>query len=471
MSKRVPPAAIVGGSPEAERQAAELGAVRRMLHASRGCFSLSTAVCNSPALRDHLIGELCREFDGIRVAPIPAGTVDVFTPVAAEPENSPPAALFLTGIEASLPSQQPSQHTLRSLNASRELWPKRFPCPIILWLPEYAATLLAQQAPDFWRYRSHAFEFVSEQATAAAGTQDRTSGDLTAAGELTADQKQFRIAELEQRIADAGDNPPESLIPHVPAWLNELGYLYHSTGHPDRAEEMFGKLLEVEERLGRLEGMASGYANLGAISHRRGDLDRAEEMHRKSLEINEKLRRREGIAQNLANLGTVYGTRGDLDRAEQMYRKSLEICESFGGLEDVAVQYGNLGVLFERRGDLNRAEEMHHKSLEINEKLRRREGLATQYGNLGMVYRTRGDLDRAEEMCRKSLEINEELGRLEGMANQYGNLGIVAWDRNHIPLAREFFTRALDLFQKIGAEPKIEKTKSLLDDLPEESKP
>ena len=471
MNERVPPAAIVSGSPEAERQAAELGAVRRMLHASRGCFSLSTAVCNSPALRDHLIGELCREFEGVRVVPIAAGTVDVFTPVAAEPADTPPTALFLTGIEASLPSQQPSQHTLRSLNASRELWPKRFPCPIVLWLPEYAATLLARHAPDFWRYRSHGFEFVSEQATAAAGTQDRSSGDTTAAGGLTADQKQFRIAELEQRVADAGDNPPESLIPHVPVWLSELGYLYRFTGDLDRAEEMYRKCLEIDEKLGWLEGKASSYGNLGVVYKTRGDLDRAEEMYRKSLEIDEKLGRPDAMAIGYGNLGLIHWRRGDLDRAEEMLGKSLEIDEKLGCLEGMACDYGNLGAVYQTRGDLDRAEEMHRKSLEIEKKLGRLEGMASDYGNLGVVFKTRGDLDRAEEMYRKSLEINQKLGRLEGMANQYGNLGTIAWARNDIPLARELVTKALELFQQIGAEPMIEQTKRLLDDLPEESQP
>ena len=471
MSKRVPPAAIVGGPPEAERQAAEMGAVRRMLHASSGCFSLSTAVCNTPALREHLIRELCREFDGIRVVPIPAGTVDVFTPVAAEPENPPPAALFLTGIEASLPSEQPSQHTLRSLNASRELWPKRFPCPIVLWLPEYAATLLAQQAPDFWRYRSHGFEFVSEQATAAAGTQDHSAGDFTAAGELTADQKQFRIAELEQRVTDAGDNPPESLMPHVSVWLGELGYLYEYTGDSDRAEQMYLKSLEIDEMLGQLEHMASIYGNLGIVFVTRGDLERAEQMHNKSLEINGKLGLLGGMANACGNMGRIYITRGELDRAEQMLGKSLEIYEKLGSLEDMAGCYGNLGLIYRTRGDLDRAEKTHRKSLEIYEKLGRLGGMASQCGNLGVIHNRRGDLDRAEEMFRKSLEIYEKLGRLEGLATTYANLGIVARDRNDIPLARELITKALGLFQQIGAEPMIEQAKRQLDELPEESKP
>ncbi len=99
---------------------------------------------------------------------------------------------------------------------------------------------------------------------------------------------------------------------------------------------MHRKSLEIEEKLGRLEGMASQYGNLGNLLMTRGDLDGAEEMHRKSLEIEEKLGRLEGMASDYGNLGLVLETRGDLNGAEEMYRKSLEIEEKLGVPQRVA---------------------------------------------------------------------------------------------------------------------------------------
>ncbi|MCP4594138.1 MAG: tetratricopeptide repeat protein, partial [bacterium] len=208
-----------------------------------------------------------------------------------------------------------------------------------------------------------------------------------------------------------------------------LGVIHRTRGDLDRAEEMFRKSLEIEEKLGRLEGMASDYGNLGVIHRTRGDLDQAEEMHRKALEINEELGRLEGMASDYGNLGLIHRTRGDLDQAEEMHRKAFEINEKLGRLQGMAIQYGNLGLIHGERGDLDQAEEMHRKALKINMKLGRLEGMAIQYGNLGLIYSTRGDLDQAEKMHRKSLEIEEKLGRLEGMASDYGNLGTVAEKR------------------------------------------
>ncbi|MBM4025918.1 MAG: hypothetical protein FJ280_11015 [Planctomycetes bacterium] len=42
-------------------QRAELEALRRLLDLSEGTFSLSIAICNSPALRDHIIDPVTGE--------------------------------------------------------------------------------------------------------------------------------------------------------------------------------------------------------------------------------------------------------------------------------------------------------------------------------------------------------------------------------------------------------------------------
>ncbi len=449
------PGSIAAGAPalgESERQAAELAAMRRMIGAARGSFSLSVAICNSPALRDYLIGRLQGSFAGLRVVRVPRGTVDVYGLAAAEAGKTPPDGLFLAGLEESIASGAESQPALRSLNASRELWEQRYRCPVVFWLPEYAATLLARHAPDLWRYRSHCFEFVSERAGAIEGLADRLAGDFSAAASLSAEEKRFRIAELEQRVAEAGDPPPPELAHHVAIWLGELGFLYQFVGDLNRGEEMLRKALAIEEKLGRQEGMASEYGNLGVVYMTRGDLEQAEEMFRKSLAINEKLGRQENMATTCGNLGLIYKTRGDLDRAEEMLRKALAIDENLGRQEGVANDLDNLGLIYRRRGDLGRAEEMHRKSLAINEKLGRQEGMANAYGNLGLIYITRGDLERAEEMACKSLAINEKLGGREGIANAYGSLGLIHMTRGDLGRAEEMFRRALAINERLGLQ-------------------
>ena len=251
------------------------------------------------------------------------------------------------------------------------------------------------------------------------------------------------------------------------AHLGNLGLIYERRGDLDKAEEMQRKSLEIDEKLGSVEGMANDYGSLGLIYQTRGDLDEGERLYRKALEIDEKLGRLQGMASVYGNLGSIFEQRGDLDEAERMYGKALEIDEKLGRLEGMANAYGNLGIIYQTRGDLDQAEQMHCKSLEIEEKLGRLEGMAADYGNLGNIYQTRGDLDKAEQMQRKALEINEKLGRLEGMANQYGNLGLIFEQRGDGNGARRLWTQARDLYARIGMPHMVDKVQGWLDGLPD----
>jgi len=437
-----------------------------MLAASRGTFSLSVAVCNRPALRDYVIDRLRAADGGIQTVRLPKDTADVLAEVREAVKGASPSTIFIIDIEQSLPSTAKEHPILQHLNGTREAWKATYSCPVVFWVPEYAVRLLMTEARDLWAWRSHQFEFVAETATVEAGMTDRFAGDFTLAGSLPADQKRFRIAELEQRISEAGDPPPDGLVIHVLIWMNELAHLHYSIGDLDAAEDMHKKSLAIEEKLGCLEGIASDYGNLGTVYLKRGDLDAAEAMHKKSLAIDEQLGRLEGMGDQYGNLGIVYGTRGDLDAAEAMLKKSLGINEKLGRLDGIASDYGNLGIVYGTRGDLDAAEDMHKKSLAINEKLGRLEGVAREYGNLGNVYRTRGDLGAAEDMYKKSLAINEKLGRLEGIAKQHANLGTVYEQRGDLSAAREYWTRSRDLYARIGMPHMVEKVQSRLDGLP-----
>jgi len=445
----IEPVAAPSAYPQIEQQAAELEAVRRMLTASRSTFSLSLAVCNSPALRDHLLERLASFGPNLQVVALPGGTVDVFG-VVRDKFQSRSSALCVVGLEASLPSAASVIPALESLNASRELWKTTFPVPVIFWLPEFAACLLLTHARDFWRWFSHQFQFVSEQAGLQSSLQDAFAGDVHLAASLDADRKRFRIAELQQRLAGAGADPAPSLIPHVAQWLNELAYLHDFLGETQSAEEVLRSSLALHERINNMEGVAADYGNLGLIYLTRGDLDEAERLLRKSLEIHEKLGRLEGMANDYGNLGVIYRTRGDLDEAERLLRKSLEIEEKLGRLEGMAKAYGNLGVIHQIHGDLDQAEQMHRKSLEIEEKLGRLEGMAVDYGNLGVIRQIHGDLVEAERLHRKSLEIHEKLGRLEGMAVDYGNLALIYRTRGDLVEAERLFRKSLEINEKLG---------------------
>lgn len=452
-------------TPDSAQQAAEKAALNRMLELSQGSFSLSISICNSPALRDYLIGEIKGAKPQLTVVSVPRETVDVFGYVDGQCADAATEALFVVDLEGSIDSSQEDQPALRSLNASRELWERRYQCPIVFWLPEYAATLMSTAARDFWRYRSHRFEFVSEQATAMAGTSDSFAGSLSLAANLSAEEKQFRIAELEERVADAGSEVDEKLARHVFVWLAELGFLYWFCGRLDDAEATISESLRVGERYGWQRYVGIQYGHLGIVYLDQGDLKRAEEMHCKAIAIHERLGDEEHTASNYGNLGLIWHERGNLDRAAEMHTKSLKICEKFGRKKEMANDYGNLGIIYFDRENLEGAEDMHRKALAINEEFGRLDGMAASYGNIGAVYAKRGDLERAEEMFHKALRVFEKLGHHVAIANTCDGLGRLAVARDNRAAAREFWSRARDLYEQAEMSREVSQIREKLDDL------
>jgi tetratricopeptide (TPR) repeat protein len=446
-------------------QEAELAALLRMLSISEGTFSLSIAICNSPSLREYLIGKVTEQKAGIEKIQIEKNCTDLLASAEKKLTSKTPSAIFITEIENALPSDEVQPRIIRNLNASRELWQQKFSCPVVFWLAEYAATILQKNALDFASWISHIFEFVSEQATAVAGTLDAYAGDIMSASRLDADPKRLRIAELEQRIEEAGVPPRAQLAQHVLIWLHELAYIYSAIGDLDAAEENILELLRMAEKFGLQAAMATAYGNLGVVYRTRGDLDKAEQMHNKALEIDEKLERLEGMAGDYGNLGILYRLRGDLDKALQMHLKSLEISKKLGRSEAVMQQYGNLGIIYDVSGDIDRAEEMYKKVIDIADKLELREALATAYNNLGSVYLKRGDLDMAERMVLKALGISDAGGIVGLEASQYANLGLIFRTRGDSDKARAYWEKAAERFKKIGMKLEAEKTERLIDEL------
>lgn len=231
-----------------------------------------------------------------------------------------------------------------------------------------------------------------------------------------------------------------------------MGLIFLTRGELDRAEELFQKSLEIDERLGRQEGMASRFCNLGVIYQARGELDRAEQMLLKSLAIEERLRRPEGLSNVYSNLGTIYQAQGDSERAERTHLKSLKISEQVGRQAGMAAAYGNLAGIYHARGDLDRAEQMLLKGLEIDQRLGQQEGIAISYGSLGIIYRMRGELDRAEQMLLKSLAIEERLGRQKGIANRYDSLGMLYQNRGELDRAEQMHLKSLEINERLGLQ-------------------
>ncbi|MBZ0262584.1 MAG: tetratricopeptide repeat protein, partial [Hyphomicrobiales bacterium] len=310
--------------PEAAEQAAEFAALKRMLELSTGTFSLSFAVCNSPALRDYLIGRAVESVPRIAVIELPPNCLQVLREVERQGGTQNAQALMITGIEQSVNASGIVHPTLYNLNLTREQWEAQFPCPIIFWLPTYVAALLPTHAADFWRYRSHRFEFVAEDRPLEHAAKEFFADNTMLAANLDEDQKRFRIAELEQRLETIEAPPLGAFSKHVLVWKTELALLREQLGESVQAKQMYLEVLELACSAGEPWHEASVLSRLGVIAQKRGDMDEAENRHRRSLDIARKLKNSFGESSELGNLGVIAFLRNEFDMAEAFFRESSE---------------------------------------------------------------------------------------------------------------------------------------------------
>jgi tetratricopeptide (TPR) repeat protein len=433
------------------RQVEELAALRRMLVVSEGCFSLSFAICNDRMLRNDLIERLRAEFAGIVVVELPAKTGDVYQTVCDHVSGESPKAIFVLDVEASVPFEAKTYPTLRSLNSSRELW-ERLACPVVFWLAEYAAALVARQAPDFWRYRSHQFEFVSDRRTVRTAITERFPGFAMVDG-LPFEEKRFRVAELEQRLQEVGEPPSFDLMPHALEWLYELAYLYRHSGHFDRARELYDRALTwTESAFGSADPRtATALDNLALLLLETNRLAEAEPLQRRALFIDEQRFGKDHpkVAIRLNNLAGLLQAMNRNTEAERLMRRSLCIGEQSFGKDNpnVATNLNNFAQLLHATSRLAEAEPLMRRALLIDEQSFGKEhpNVARDLNNLAALLRDTNRPAEAELLLRRALVIDEQsFGKNHPyVATVLNNLALLLLVTNRLTDAEPLIRRAL----------------------------
>jgi len=122
----------------------------------------------------------------------------------------------------------------------------------------------------------------------------------------------------------------------VNVFVNECGKALINLGLLDTAQSSFLRALEMVEDESEEKAVLSG--NLGLIYLKRGELDKAEEMFLRVLKIEDKLGRPDSIANSYGNLGALYKRRGDKKRAGEFWEKSRDLYKQIGMPEAQKVQ-------------------------------------------------------------------------------------------------------------------------------------
>lgn len=419
-------------------------------------FRLGFVKCNQPVqcrqMAARLKEMLAREANIISVElKEPVSSLRRAVLQALEPDKSDcggKRAIMVFGFEHSVPSKG-SAPALDELNQSRENFPKSFPGPILIWLPDYALTRLAREAPDFWGWRSGVFEFYPELGLMASIEKTVMQDAMT--DNLSLDEKRERAAGLEGLIEDyhelqRGNRENRALA----AVLHSQGILRHQLGEYTEAKRLYQESLKISQDLGDKKAISRSLHQLGTLAQATGDLDEARKLYQQSLKIKNDLGDKSGVSTSLHQLGTLAYATGDLDEARRLYQQSMKIDQDLGDKSGVSKSLHQQGMLAKATGDLDGARRLYQQSLKIKHDLGDKNGVSTSLHALGVLAQAMGDLDEARKLYQESMKIFQDLGDKSGVSKSLHQLGRLAQDTGDLDEARRLYQESLKITQDLG---------------------
>ena len=255
------------------------------------------------------------------------------------------------------------------------------------------------------------------------------------------------IIELEKELERLRQEPPGSELVSV---LNKLAFAMMHTD-PRKAEACALEALDLAQNLEFPVGQAKSYTTLGTIYLEAGNFAEAMSYCRKAMEIYEKLGDKNGMASVHATLASTYRSQGMIDKALEHFHESLRQEQERGASkDDLARCYFNIGACYSGLNRLDLAQSSYEFARNIWEESGDQMKLAYLYHNIGSVYGKKKEMDKARNYFQKALDIREDMGDKKGTASTLGNLGNMHENLGDNESALGCFTRSLALYEKIG---------------------
>jgi tetratricopeptide (TPR) repeat protein len=329
------------------------------------------------------------------------------SPELVKHEAQAKRAIQVFGFERSIPSEGPAP-ALDELNQSRENFPKSFSGPFLIWLPDYALTRLAREAPDFWGWRSGVFEFSPERKfmdfVGKSIIQDVQED------RLSLEQKIERATALDGLIGDYREMPRGERENRAFAEvLRRRGDLHYLLGEHNEAFRMYEESLKISEEIGDRCDVSRSLHRLGILAQDNNEYDKARKYYQKSLKISQEIEDKNRLSKSLHQLGMLAQDIGEYDEARKLYQKSLKISQNLGEMSSVSKSSHQLGMLAQYVGDYEKARKLYQKSLKIDQDLGDKSGVSKSLHQLGMLAQDIGEYDEARKLFKQSLKIHQDL--------------------------------------------------------------
>lgn len=167
--------------------------------------------------------------------------------------------------------------------------------------------------------------------------------------------------------------------------LNIVGLSQYKNGTTSNAEQTFLEMITVAEQAKNDEALAAALGNIASAYCTLGKPRKALEYLKKSLEIEMKIGNLEGQTINLSDIGVVYSTLGEPQDALDYFERALKIAERIGNPEIQASILSNIGAAYCNMGNNQKGLAYFLHSREIFVRIGAKDKIATCDHNIAIA--------------------------------------------------------------------------------------
>jgi len=369
------------------------------------------------AIREQAPPICLRSDDGLQVQALSGNSAD----------DAERAVMFIFGLEDTFDSPEHRDATLLAMNIQREKYRGIFRCAMVFWLRRYAVEIIANDAPDFWAWRSGVYNLDTErQELERISTFSLRESDKYA--NLSADEKIRRRNELRALLDEyesSSDADKPDILQMRGRLLERIGNINYSLQQYKQARDAYNRSLDIACEIGDQRGEGNALNNLGNVSLDFGDARKVIEYCEQALVIHREIGNRRGEGNALGNLGNVYLDFGDAHKTIEYCEQALAIDHEIGDRQGEGTDLSNLGSAYFVLGDARKAIEYCEQALAIDREIGDRHGEGVDLGSLGNAYFALDDAHKAIEYYEQALVIHREIGDRQNECTFLGNLGEV----------------------------------------------
>ena len=266
----------------------------------------------------------------------------------------------------------------------------------------------------------------------------------------------------EQHYQQALEHCPQEDETQKASIIHNLAIIYAQLGDVDNAIALYQQSLDLDEKIGDVQGKAASLHQLAIIYAQLGEVDNAIALYQQSLELDEKIGNVQGKAASLHQLAGIYAQRGEVDNAIALYQQSFDLYEKIGNVQGKAASLHCLAIIYAQLGDVDNAIALHQQSFDLYEKIGNVQGKAASLHCLAIIYAQRGDVDNAIALHQQSLDLYEKIGDVQGKAMTLWWLGHIAQEQGDFKTALEYLQESFEILQRIKS-PDAQTVKEIID--------